>query len=248
MKFVVAEFVLYALAAFAVGVAAGTTWQRRPIRRAGDRVRVLERAKLSADQRWISVERERSAMKVELAEARAMLGSVTELRSQLAEASAERQVAIAAREAAELQAIRLRSDLDARMLPTFTPIRPTTADADTEDDSDLVSRRAELERQGERELADRLELVRRNEALNASLTERLLAAERHVRDLQHRHNSYVRSAQAALTAAVVRAEQAEASLSVARATATRVGSDDDAATVIDLRAYQPADTSGPEPA
>ena len=246
MKFVVAEFVLYALAAFAVGVAAGITWQRRPIRRAGDRVRVLERAKLSADQRWISVEREREGMKEELAEARSMLGSVTELRSQLAEANAERQAAVAAREAADLHVIRLRSDLDARTLPTFTPVRPITADA--VDDSDLVVRRAEQERQGERDLADRLELVRRNEALNASLTERLLAAERHVRDLQHRHNSYVRSAQAALTAAVVRAEQAEASLSVGRAALNRVGSGEEAATIIDLRTYQPADAPGPEPA
>ena len=246
VKFVVAEFVLYALAAFAVGVAAGTTWQRRPIRRAGDRVRLLERAKLSADQRWIGVERECAAMKVELDEARAMLGSVTELRSRLAEANAERQAAVAAREAADLRSTRLRSDLDARTLPTFTAVRPTSADDD--DASDLVARRAEQERQGERELADRLELVRRNEALNASLTERLLAAERHVRDLQHRHNSYVRSAQAALTAAVVRAEQAEASLSVARATLARVGPADAAATVIDLRAYQPAEASGPEPA
>ena len=250
MKFVVAEFVLYALAAFAVGVAAGITWQRRPIRRAGDRVRVLERAKLSADQRWISVEREREGMKEELAEARSMLGSVTELRSQLAEANAERQAAVAAREAADLHVIRLRSDLDARTLPTFTPVRPITADADADavDDSDLVVRRAEQERQGERDLADRLELVRRNEALNASLTERLLAAERHVRDLQHRHNSYVRSAQAALTAAVVRAEQAEAILSVGRAALNRVGSGEEAATIIDLRTYQHADAPGPEPA
>ena len=247
MKFVVAEFVLYALAAFAVGVAAGTTWQRRPIRRAGDRVRLLERAKLSADQRWIGVERECASMKVELDEARAMLGSVTELRSRLAEADAERQAAVAAREAADLRSTRLRSDLDARTLPTFTAIR-STSDDDDEDASGLVARRAEQERQGERELADRLELVRRNEALNASLTERLLAAERHVRDLQHRHNSYVRSAQAALTAAVVRAEQAEAGLSVARATLARVGPAVAAATVIDLRAYQPAEASGPEPA
>ena len=246
VKFVVAEFVLYALAAFAVGVAAGATWQRRPIRRAGDRVRILERAKLSADQRWISVEREREALKAELAEARIMLGSVTELRSQLAEAHAARQAAVAAREAAELHVTRLRSDLDARTLPTFTPVQPSAGAAN--ESSDVVGRRAEQERQVERDLADRLELVRRNEALNASLTERLLAAERHVRDLQHRHNSYVRSAQAALTAAVVRAEQAESGLSVARAALSRVGSDDVAATVIDLRTYQTADASGPEPA
>lgn len=243
MKFVVAEFVLYALAAFAVGAAAGSSWQRRPVRRAGDRVRVLERAKLSADQRWMSVERDREALTSELAEARAMLGSVTELRSQLAETHAERQAAVAAREAADLHVARLRSDLDARMLPTFVPV--TSVDID--DESDLVVRRAEQERRRESDLADRLELVRRNEALNASLTERLLSAERHVRDLQHRHNSYVRSAQAALTAAVVRAEQAEASLSVARAMLTRVGSEV-AANVIDLRTYQPAETSGPEPA
>ncbi len=245
MKFVVAEFMLYALAAFVVGVAAGTTWQRRPIRRAGDRVRVLERAKLSADQRWIGVEREREALKVELAEARAMLGSVTELRSRLAEAHAERQAAVAAREAADHHVIRLRADLDARTLPMFTPVQLTVDDG--EDSSELLGRRAEQDRQVERDLADRLELVRRNEALNASLTERLLAAERHVRDLQHRHNSYVRSAQAALTAAVVRAEQAEAGLSVARAALSRVESGNAAATVIDLRTYQPAGASGPEP-
>ena len=94
-----------------------------------------------------------------------------------------------------------------------------------------------------------LELVRRNEVLNASLTERLLASERHLRDLQHRHNNYVRSAQAALTAAVVRAEQAEAALSVTRAKLDRSGGDDDTGQVIDLRAYQPADASpGPEQA
>ncbi len=245
MKFVVAEFVLYALAAFAVGVAAGATWQRRPIRRATDRVRLLERAKLSADQRWIQVERERAAVETELAEARTMLGSVSELRTQLAEANAERQAAVAAREAADLHVARLRTDLDARTLPTFTPVGPTIGT--TGDDAER-GREAEREREGQRDLADRLELVRRNEALNASLTERLLAAERHLRDLQHRHNNYVRSAQAALTAAVVRAEQAEAGLSVAKSARTTPESNGGGANVIDLRTYQPVDSSGPESA
>ncbi len=246
MKFVVAEFVLYALAAFAVGVAAGATWQRRPIRRATNRVRILERAKLSADQRWMQVEREREALKAELAEARGMLGSVAALRTGLAEAHAERQAAVAAREAADIHVARLRADLDARTLPTFTPVLPMVTM--TKDDAEPASRSAEREVESQRELADRLELVRRNEALNASLTERLLAAERHVRDLQQRHNNYVRSAQAALTAAVVRAEQAEASLSVAKAARTAQEPEPAGAIVIDLRTYHPVDSSGPEPA
>ena len=246
VKFVVAEFVLYALAAFAVGVAAGATWQRRPIRRATDRVRLLERAKLSADQRWIHVEREHEALKAELAEARTMLRSVSELRTELAEVQAERHAAVAAREAADMHVARLRSDLDARTLPTFTPVLPTVTR--TTDDTGPATRAAERGRDDERELADRLELVRRNEALNASLTERLLAAERHVRDLQHRHNNYVRSVQAALTAAVVRAEQAEAGLSVAKAARATPEPEAAGAIVIDLRTYQPADSTGPEPA
>lgn len=240
MKFVIAEFVLYALAAFGVGAAAGAMWQRRPIRRAADRVRRLERAKLSADQRWMQVERERDAVRAELSEVRTMLGSVVDLRSSLAEATAERQAAIASREAAEIHVTRLRADLDARTLPTFLPVRSTPTE-------ELALADDERERERQRELANRLELVRRNEALNASLTERLLASERHLRDLQHRHNNYVRSAQAALTAAVVRAEQAEAALSVTRAKVDRNVEFDHAGQVIDLRAYQPAESSaGPE--
>ena len=244
MKFVIAEFVLYALAAFGIGAVAGTMWQRRPIRRAADRVRRLERAKLSADQRWIQVERERNVAQAELSEAKAMLGSVSELRLRLAEATSERQAAVAAREAADLHVARLRADLDARTLPIFVPIRTVGEDAQ----SSASIAKLEHEHEHEREFAERLELVRRNEALNASLTERLLASERHLRDLQHRHNNYVRSAQAALTAAVVRAEQAEAGLSVARAKLERRDGSDDEGAVIDLRTYQTTDSSvGPEP-
>ncbi len=174
-----------------------------------------------------------------------MLGSVAELRTSLAEVSAERQAAIASREAADLHVARLRADLDARTLPTFLAVRSTPAEHEALAADDQQGER-------EKEFADRLELVRRNEALNASLTERLLASERHLRDLQHRHNNYVRSAQAALTAAVVRAEQAEAALSVTRLKLERsLGSEEtgEAGQVIDLRTYQPAESSPrPEPA
>jgi hypothetical protein len=232
MKFVVAQFIAYAAAAFGVGVVAGMTWQRRPIVRALERSRRLERATQSSDERCARAERERDAARTELAEARTALGAVVKIRGELADALAERQAALAARDTAELASAQLRSDLDARVLPAFALAAPGGATPEPERDL-----RAEFDRERDQNLSERLELVRRNEALNASLTERLLAAERHLRDLQHRHNSYVRSAQSALTAAVIRAEQAEAGLSVARAGATPVG--EAVGTVIDLRTHQP---------
>jgi hypothetical protein len=232
MKFVVAQFIAYAAAAFGVGVVAGMTWQRRPIARAIERSRRLERATQSSDERCVRAERERDAARTELAEARTALGAVVKIRGELADALAERQAALAARDAAEVASTQLRSDLDARVLPAFALATP--GGTTTEPERDL---RVEFDRERDQNLSERLELVRRNEALNASLTERLLAAERHLRDLQHRHNNYVRSAQAALTAAVIRAEQAEAGLSMARARTTPV--DEAVGTVIDLRTHQP---------
>jgi hypothetical protein len=231
MKFVVAQFIAYAAAAFGVGIVAGMTWQRRPIARAVERARRLERATQSSDERCSRAERERDAARTQLAEARTALGAVVKLRGELADAVAERQAALAARDSAEVASAQLRADLDARVLPAFALAAPgsQTAEPDTE-------LRAEFDRERDQDLSERLELVRRNEALNASLTERLLAAERHLRDLQHRHNNYVRSAQAALTAAVIRAEQAEAGLSMARARTNQV--DDERGTVIDLRTHQ----------
>jgi hypothetical protein len=232
MKFVVAQFIAYAAAAFGVGIVAGMTWQRRPIARAVERSRRLERASMTSDDRCARAERERDSARTELAEARTALGSVAKLRSELADALADRQAALAARDAAEVVSIQLRSDLDARVVPAFALV--SSGEANVVDEAEL---RAGFEREREATLAERLELVRRNEALNASLTERLLAAERHLRDLQHRHNNYVRSAQAALTAAVIRAEQAEATVSMARARTNPT--DPTVGSVIDLRTHQP---------
>lgn len=232
MKFVVVQFVAYAAAAFGVGIVVGIIWQRRPIARAMERARRLERAAQSSDERSSRAERERDGARTELAEARTALGAVAKLRGELADAVAERQAALAARDAAEAASGYLRADLDARVLPAFALASPGGSASESQE-----GLREEFDRERDQNLSERLELVRRNEALNASLTERLLAAERHLRDLQHRHNNYVRSAQAALTAAVIRAEQAEAGLSMARAHTNQ--QPDSAGTVIDLRTHQP---------
>lgn len=235
MKFVVAQFAVYAAATFVVGIVVGVLWQRRPIAQAKDRVRRLERTALTSDERRVRAEAERTAARTELAQARADLDAMAPLRAELADALAERHAALAARNAADVHNAQLRSDLDARVLPAFVPAAPVAPAY-----VDAASLRAELAEERERELAGRLELVRRNEALNASLTERLLSADRHLRDLQQRHNNYVRSAQAALTAAVLRAEQAEAAAAI-RAPKPRTG--DTGSTVIDLRTAQPSPTS-----
>lgn len=235
MKFVVAQFAAYAAATFAVGLVVGVLWQRRPIAQARDRVRRLERTTMTSDERCVRAESQRAVALTELALAQADLDAMSPLRAELADALAERHAALAARDAADVHNSQLRSDLDARMLPAFVLAAPILAER-----VDASTQRAESDAERERELADRLEMVRRNEALNASLTERLLSADRHLRDLQQRHNNYVRSAQAALTAAVLRAEKAEAAAAI-RPTSSRPS--DHGASVIDLRTTQPSQPS-----
>ncbi len=235
MKFLVAQFAVYAAAALVIGVVVGVLWQRRPIAQAKDRVRRLERTALTSDERCIRAEAERDAARTELVRAQGDLDAMAPLRAELAGVMAERHAALAARDAADVHNAQLRSDLDARLLPAFVLAAPVVPEP-----VDPSSLRAEFAEERERELADRLEMVRRNESLNASLTERLLSADRHLRDLQQRHNNYVRSAQAALTAAVLRAEQAEAAAAIRPATSR---SPDRGPTVIDLRTAQAAQPS-----
>ncbi len=230
MKFLLAQFAVYALAAFVIGVVVGVLWQRRPVRLATDRLRRAERARLSVDDRLAHSE-------VELLRANSALGAsqdltrvVAGLRSELVEASAAGQAAVAAKHVAESQIAQLRADLDRRIVPSYATI--SAGDLQRQHSANVAELRAEHQRELDRRAAERAEQLSESAIAMALVRERLASAERHLLALQRRHNEHLRTTQTALTAAVVRAEQAEALVSALPRQRTGV---DARSEVIDLR-------------
>lgn len=229
MKFLLAQFVAYAVAAFAVGVAAGVLWQRRPVRESVDRARRLERAKLSVEDRLTHAELDLERSRAEVAAAQDLSRVATNLRLELIEMSAAHQAAIAAKDASDFQLVQLRADLDRRVMPAFSS--SSAAEAERRHSADVAVLRAEHRAEVQRQTADRAELVAHHSAAMAAVQEQLGSAERELQAFQRRHNEYLRITQTSLTAAIVRAERAEALLSVRPS----VGDGVDAPAVIDLR-------------
>lgn len=233
VKFLLAQFALYALAAFALGVAVGFLWQRRPVRESLDRVRRLEKAKIGVDVRLEQAERERDDVRASASEAAAALATVAELRAATAEAIAERHAAIAAKDAAEAKAEQLRLDIDRRVAPVFADHGIT--DLQREHSAALAQLRAEHRRELNAQRIEAESRERENASTLAALRERIASLEADRRAMQVRHNEFVRSSQIEITNATVRAEQAEARLSVSRSTGLHLPSDRGREVVLDLR-------------
>lgn len=230
MKFLLAQFAMYALAAFVIGVVVGVLWQRRPVRLATDRLRRAERAKLSVDDRLAQSEVDLQRATADLAASQDLSRVVAGLRSELVEASAAGQAAVAARHASESQIAQLRADLDRRIVPSYATI--SAGDLQRQHSADVAELRAEHQRELDRRAAERAEQLGESAIAMALVQERLSSTERHLLALQRRHNDHLRTTQTALTAAVVRAEQAEALVSALPR--HRTGADTSSA-VIDLR-------------
>lgn len=230
VKFLLAQFAMYALAAFVIGVVVGVLWQRRPVRLATDRLRRAERAKLSVDDRLAQSEVDLQRATAALAASQDLSRVVAGLRSELVEVSAAGQAAVAARHASESQIAQLRADLDRRIVPSYATI--SAGDLQRRHSADVAELRAEHQRELDRRAAERAEQLGESAIAMALLQERLSSTERHLLALQRRHNDHLRTTQTALTAAVVRAEQAEALVSALPR--HRTGADTSSA-VIDLR-------------
>lgn len=241
MKFLLVQFAVYAAAAFAVGVAAGVLWQRRPVRAATNRMRRLERAKRSVEERLAQAELDLQRTSVELAASQDLRRVVAGLRLELVEVSAAHQAAVAAKDSTALAVIQLRADLDRRVVPTYSS--SSVGDAERRHSADVAALRAERDLDAIRRTAERNELAAQHSVETAALLERLGSTERELQALQRRHHEYLRTTQTSLTAAVVRAERAEALLSLRQS----VVGDVTVASVIDLRLPRSA-VPDPEPA
>lgn len=243
MKFLLAQFAVYALAAFVIGVLVGVLWQRRPVRLAADRLRRAERAKLSVDDRLAQSEVELQRATTALGASKDLTRVVASLRSELVEVSAAGQAAIAAKHAAESQIAQLRADLDRRIVPSYATI--SAGDMQRQHSANVAELRAEHQRELDRLAAERAEQLSESAIAMALVQEKLASSERHLRALQRRHNDHLGITQTALTAAVVRAEQAEALVSALPRQRTGV---DGRSEVIDLRPVTTASVDSGTPA
>lgn len=243
MKFLLAQFLAYALAAFAIGVAVGFLWQRRPVAVANDRVRRLERSKLTVETQLADAERALAAAEQSQGLVRDRGNELAQLRAGVVELRAERHAAVAAKDAAESQVVQLRSDLDRRILPSFSSVSPS--DQQRQHSADIADLRAEHQQELDRRSAERTELLHAHAVATAALEERLAAVERERQAAWVRHNQFVHASQTAITGALVRAEQAEAAVSVARSAVAR-SDQQPQAPVIDLRSTEPANQSSGE--
>jgi hypothetical protein len=238
VKSLLAQFALYALASFAVGVAVGWLWQRRPIRLSEDRARRLEQVQRSMEARLSQSERDCASARNEVLELSKSHAVVAALRTEMADVVAERQAALAARDSAQSRVAQLRSDLDARPLQVFSAV--TAEDLQRKHSSELAEVRAAHRRERDADAAARFETMQNTENQLATVQEQLRSAETHIANLRTLHANHVRSSQQELTAALLRAEIAEAQLVSPPSTTPGLRGG-----VIDLRSAELARTAKP---